>query len=100
MPGPPKEWRSPDGRWLAERGPDGLVLRSASGELIKLPVGGSPVWSPDSSALATTTPRGIVVARLDRSIRQLVWGYNAHRIDAWTDQGIVYVVGTYGRNSQ
>ena len=100
MPGPPTEWRSPDGRWLAERGPDGLVLRSASGELIKLPVGGSPVWSPDSSALATTTPRGIVVARLDRSIRQLVWGYNAHRIDAWTDQGIVYVVGKYGRTSQ
>ena len=95
IPGPPKEWRSPDGRWLAERGPDGLVLRSASGELIKLLVGGSPVWSPDSSALATTTPRGIVVARLDRSIRQLVWGYGAHRVDAWTDQGIVYVVGKY-----
>ena len=100
MPGPPKEWRSPDGRWLAERGPDGLVLRSASGELIKLPVGRSPVWSPDSSALAMTTPRGIVVARLDRSIRQLVWGYGVHRVDAWTDQGIVYVVGKYADTNQ
>ena len=39
--------------------------------------------------------RGIVVARLDRSIRQLVWGYGVHRVDAWTDQGIVYVVGKY-----
>ena len=101
MPGPPKEWRSPDGRWLAERGPDGLVLRSASGESIALPVGTlPPAWSPDSSALAAINERGIVVARLDRSIRRLVWGYGVHRVDAWTDQGIVYVVGKYGGTSQ
>ena len=96
MPGPPKQWRSPDGRWLAERGSDGLVLRSASDERITLPVSTlPPAWSPDSSALAAIDERGIVVVQLDRAIRQLVWGCCSLRVDGWSDQGIVYVVGKY-----
>ncbi len=96
IPGAPREWRSPDGRWLAERGPDGLVLRGADDKRITLPVGTlPPAWAPDSSALAAINERGIVVARPDRTIRQLVWGCCSVRIDEWTDQGIVYIVGKY-----
>ncbi len=101
IPGPDKQRRSPDGRWVAERGPDGLVLRGVDDESIALPVGtGLPAWAPDSSALATLNERGIVVARPDRSIRQLVWGCCSLRVDEWTVQGIVYVAGNYGGTTE
>ncbi len=99
--GAEKQWRSPDGRWVAEPSPAGLVLRRDDDEPIVLPVGtGLPAWAPDSSAVATLNEHGIVVARPDRSVRQLVWGCCSLRVDEWTEQGIVYVAGNYGGSSE
>lgn len=96
-----KQWRSPGGRWVAEPGAEGLVLRRDDDEPIVLPVGTlAPAWAPDSSALATLNERGIVIARTDRGIRQLVWGCCSLRVDEWTEQGIVYVAGNYGGSSE
>ena len=47
IPGPDRQRRSPDGRWFAETGPGGLILRGADDEQVVLPVSSlPPAWAP------------------------------------------------------
>lgn len=62
-PEPERHWGSPDGRWVANIGPQRTILHQGSFNAHTIPIGSAeqPIWKPDGIAFLLNTIIGVVI---------------------------------------